>query len=58
MLMTEAELRAAMGDFAYEQYIREDKLLRENPNPPAHWERSHEYDEEIADRRARGDTTS
>jgi len=58
MLMTEAELRAAMGDFAYEQYIREDKLLRENPNPPAHWERSHDYDEEIADRRARGDTTS
>lgn len=58
MPMTEAELRAAMGDFAYEQYIREDALLVPDPRPPAHWERDYDYDEEIADRRRRGDTTS
>lgn len=46
MPMIEAELRAAMGDFAYEQRLRKDANLKPNPRPPAHWELSTDFDEE------------
>lgn len=58
MPMIEAELCAAMGDFAYEQRLRKDANLKPNPRPPAHWELSTDFDEEIAERRRRGDTIS